>query len=68
MKGEITNHILRTLAGAPNGLTTREIIGLTGMTSYTVSGKLSKLAAYGRIDAVKIGTARMLWRFKPGAP
>ena len=40
---------------SPYSLTTREIRGLTGMTSYNTSAKLSKLAADGVID----------WRVKP---
>ena len=64
---EVTNLILATLAAVPAGMTTSEIAEATGMASYNTSGKLSKLAAYGIIAAVKLDGRRMRWRLKPKA-
>lgn len=60
----ITDAIMAALATAPaNGLTTREVIAVTGRASYQVSGKLSKLAAYGKIVKVMPqGQVRARWK------
>jgi hypothetical protein len=65
MTPSITQQILTALGTTPDGLTSREVCALTRMTSYTVSGKLSKLACWGRIDAVRSAGARIRYRLKP---
>ena len=60
---DIAEFILAVLAPYPYGLTTREIVELTGMASYNASGKLSKMAAYGKIEGFTIaGDWRRRWR------
>jgi len=67
-KPDITKLILAVLSPFPHGLTTREVIELTGMTSYNASGKLSKLATSGVIEKFTIaGGYRHRWRVKPGS-
>jgi DNA-binding IclR family transcriptional regulator len=62
----VTDIILATLAGEPEGLTSAEVATRTGMTSYNTSTKLSKLAAYGVIDKRPGATRRNFrWRAKP---
>ena len=64
----ITAMILRVLADAPDGLTSREVAAATSMASYTVSNKLSKLAAYGIIRSAKVGRGTKLrYRTTPAA-
>jgi DNA-binding IclR family transcriptional regulator len=68
-KPDIAHLILAVLSPFPYGLTTREVIELTGMTSYNTSGKLSKLAACGVIEKITMaGHYRPRWRVKPAAP
>ena len=45
--------ILRLLRAAPEGLTTVEVAVGLSVTSSDVSGRLSKLAAYGEIGKLK---------------
>jgi hypothetical protein len=45
--------IFRLLRAAPEGLTTVEVAVGLGVTSGDVSGRLSKLAAYGEIGKLK---------------
>lgn len=59
---EVTDIIIATLAAEPDGLTSAEVAERTGMTSYNVSGKLSKLAAYGMIDK-RPGTTKQNFRW-----
>jgi len=67
-KPDITKLILAVLSPFPYGLTTREVIELTGMTSYNASGKLSKLAARDVIEKITvIGDYRQRWRVKAGS-
>jgi len=67
-KPNITKLILAVLSPFPYGLTTREVIELTGMTSYNASGKLSKLAARDVIEKITvIGDYRQRWRVKAGS-
>jgi hypothetical protein len=64
-KPDLTKLILAVLSPFPYGLTTREVIELTGMASYNTSGKLSKLAAYGVIEKITTaGEYRHRWRVK----
>jgi DNA-binding transcriptional regulator GbsR (MarR family) len=61
----ITETILSTLAKHPLGMTCQEVAAATGMASYNVSGKLSRLAAYGTIEGIKIaGERRTSYRAK----
>jgi hypothetical protein len=54
-----------SLRHLPNGLTTREIRGLTGMASYNASTKLSKLPAKGVVEKFTVaGDCRHRWRVK----
>jgi DNA-binding transcriptional regulator GbsR (MarR family) len=63
---DIAALIIAVLAPYPYGLTTREVVELTGMTAYNASAKLSKLAASGVIEKFKIdGTHQARWRVKP---
>jgi DNA-binding transcriptional regulator GbsR (MarR family) len=65
-KPDIAALIIAVLAPYPYGLTTREVVELTGMTAYNASAKLSKLAASGVIEKFKIdGTHQARWRVKP---
>jgi DNA-binding MarR family transcriptional regulator len=45
--------IFSLLRAAPEGLTTIEVAAELGVTSGDVSGRLSKLAAYGEIEKSK---------------
>lgn len=59
---EITDRILATLATSPDGLTSAEVAARAGMTSYSTSTKLSKLAAYGLIEKRPNGNRRsFIW-------
>ena len=65
----VTNIILRALPMTPEkALTVSEVAAATGMTSYNVSGKLSKLATYGVINK-RPGTTKQnfRWAAKPAA-
>ncbi len=63
---EVTDIILATLEGEPDGLTSAEVAERTGMTSYNTSTKLSKLATYGVIEKRPGATRRSFrWRAKP---
>jgi DNA-binding transcriptional regulator GbsR (MarR family) len=68
MTTSITEQILAALATRSEGLTSREVCALTRMASYTVSGKLSKLAAYGTVGAIKLRGIPTRYQFKPPAP
>jgi len=57
-KVDIAQLILAVLSPFSYGLTTREIVELTGMASYNASGKLSKMAACGKIEGFTIKGAR----------
>ncbi len=66
----VTNIILRALPMTPEkALTVSEVVAATGMTSYNVSGKLSKLAAYGTIRTVRAkGERHRYWTDEPPPP
>jgi len=38
---------------APDGLTSKEVSAKLGIASYDAGGRLSKLAAYGKIERMK---------------
>jgi hypothetical protein len=62
-KMDIAQLILAVLSPFPYGLTTREIVELSGLASYNASGKLSKMAACGKIEGFTItGDWRRRWR------
>jgi DNA-binding transcriptional regulator GbsR (MarR family) len=64
-KPDIVRFIMAVLAQYPHGLTTREVVELTGLTSYNASAKLSKLAASGVIQKITIaGDRRQRWRVR----
>ncbi len=64
-KSDLTQLIIGVLAPYPHGLTTRQIVELTGMTSYNASAKLSKLRACSLIGKITIaGNQRHRWRVK----
>jgi DNA-binding IclR family transcriptional regulator len=62
----VTEAIITTLARSNDGLTCAEVAALTGMPAKNVSGKLSKMAAYGWIRSSR-RNSRVLTRyhFKP---
>ncbi len=65
-KVDIAQLILAVLSPFRYGLTTREIVELTGMASYNAAGKLSKMAACGKIEGFTIkGDWRRRWRALP---
>jgi hypothetical protein len=55
--------IIRTLAAAPQGLLSREVTERTGLPSYVILSRLSKLAAYGVIDK-RPGTTKQNFRWR----
>ena len=61
-----TKMIIDVLRTAPDGMTTNELSAKLGVNSYDAGGRLSKLAAYGKIDKVKGSSAseKIKWRCK----
>jgi hypothetical protein len=59
--------IIDVLRTAPDGMTTKEVSEKLGVNPYDAGGRLSKLAAYGKIDKVKGSSAsgKIKWRCKP---
>ena len=51
MKSNFQERITAILQGSPNGLTSDEIAEHLGATAANISSRLSKLAAYGIIEA-----------------
>ena len=62
-----TKMIIDALRAAPDGMTTNEVSAKLGVNSYDAGGRLSKLAAYGKIDKVKgpPASGKIKWRCKP---
>jgi hypothetical protein len=59
---EVTDIILATLEKAPEGLLSAEVVARSGLPSYVVGSRLSKLAAYGHIDK-RPGTTKQNFRW-----
>jgi DNA-binding MarR family transcriptional regulator len=53
----------------PEGLTSKQVSAKLGITSYEASSRLSKLAAYGKIERTKSSLSRRKahWRLKQAA-
>jgi predicted transcriptional regulator len=58
--------ILDVLRAAPGGLTTKEVSEKLGVGAYDAAGRLSKLAAYGKIERIKntLPSEKGKWRFR----
>ena len=58
--------LLDVLRIAPEGLTSKQVSAKLGITSYEASSRLSKLAAYGKIERTKSSLSRRKahWRLK----
>lgn len=58
--------ILDVLRAAPGGLTTKEVSAKLGVGAYDAGGRLSKLAAYGKIERIKstLPSEKVKWRFR----
>jgi DNA-binding IclR family transcriptional regulator len=56
--------ILDVLRAAPGGLTTMEVSAKLGVGAYDAGGRLSKLAAYGKIERMKstVRSGKVKWR------
>lgn len=62
-----TQQILEVLRAAPEGLTAKEVATKLGAASHEAGGRLSKLAAYGKIEKLKGPpiSGKTKWRLKP---
>jgi predicted ArsR family transcriptional regulator len=58
-------HILQLLRAAPDGLTSDEIAAALGVNPHQLSGRLSKLTAYGELDKYRnpASSGKAVWRF-----
>ena len=58
--------IFEVLRIAPEGLTSKEVSAKLGIAFYNASGRLSKLAAYGKIERVRsrLSSREARWRLK----
>ena len=62
-----TLQILEVLRAAPEGLTAKEVAAKLGAVTHNAGGRLSKLAAYGKIEKMKNAspTGKSKWRLNP---
>jgi hypothetical protein len=58
--------LLDVLRAAPEGLTTKEVSAKLGVGPYDAGGRLSKLAAYGKIERIKgkLPCEKAKWRLR----